>query len=59
MCILFAATYPERTRRFDHAGLLRAADVGAGLPVGAEAEADHEAFIEEVARELGRARRPR
>ena len=35
ICALFAATFPERTSALVLVGVVRAADVGAGLPLGA------------------------
>ena len=35
MCILFAATYPERTSALDHGRLFARSHAGARLPVGA------------------------
>jgi len=52
MCLLFAATYPERTRALIMPGSYARRTWAPDHP-WAPKEADHEAFIEEVAREWG------
>ena len=52
MCVLFAATYPERTRGAGPLGAYARRTLGARLPVGADPE-EREAFFASVERDWG------